>query len=65
MPFPIVYTPNEAMQILKIGRSRFYTLLREGKIKAIRNGRRYLIPEACITTYIESQTASRDKKEAE
>lgn len=62
MNTPIVYTPDEARNKLKIGKSRFYELLRQGKIKSIRNGRRYLIPESSLTKYIESQITDSGKK---
>ncbi len=62
MNAPIVYTPDEARNKLKIGKSRFYELLRQGKIKSIRNGRRYLIPESSLFEFIESQTHVSDRK---
>ena len=58
-----VYTPDEARHKLKIGKTRFYELLHQGKIKSIRNGSRYLIPEQCLTEYIMFQTGVPDKKE--
>ena len=59
---PKVYTPDEARKLLKIGRTRFFELLHQGKIKSLRNGRRYLIPESCLLDYIDSETAIQDKK---
>ncbi len=46
-----VYTPDEARRMLRIGRSRIYALLRAGKLKSVRNGRRFLIPEDCLERY--------------
>ena len=50
-----VHTPNEASRILRVGRSKIYELLRSGKLKSIRNGRRFLIPDECIVEFIKSQ----------
>lgn len=52
-----VYTPREAWEQLNIGRTRFYQLLNGGKIGFIKNGKRYLIPESAIETFISEQTA--------
>ena len=60
-----IYTTEEARLKLRIGRSRFYKLLREGKIKALRNGRCYLIPESSIQAFIETELAVQKNKEGE
>ena len=60
-----IYTTEEARLKLRISRSRFYKLLREGKIKALRNGRRYLIPESSIQAFIETELAVQKNKEGE
>ena len=52
-----IYTPKQAWEMLGIGRTRFYQLLKEGKIRYFKNGRRFLIPESAITEFIEEQTA--------
>lgn len=62
MSTPIVYTPDEARRILKIGRSRFYELLRQGAIKSVKNGRRFLIPRECLMDYLKSMGTSQDEK---
>lgn len=51
-----VYTPREAWEQLNIGRTRFYQLLRDGKIGFFKNGNRYLIPESAIETFISKHT---------
>ena len=56
MPIPKIYKPEEARQLMNIGRSQFYELLRQGRIRSIRNGRRYLIPESSILEFISSET---------
>lgn len=52
-----IYTPRQAWEQLGIGRTRFYQLLKEGKIRYFKNGRRFLIQESAITEFIEEQTA--------
>ena len=52
-----VLTPRESWQLLGIGRTKFYQLLAEGKIRCFKNGRRFLIPESAIAEFIEEQTA--------
>lgn len=52
-----VYTPKQAWEKLGIGRTTFYHLLKEGKIRFFKNGSRYLIPESSISEFIEEQTA--------
>lgn len=62
MSTPKVYTANEARRVLRIGRSRFYDLLRQGKIDSIRNGRRFLIPEECLAIYLQREVAAQDER---
>lgn len=52
-----IYTPRQAWEMLGIGRTHFYLLLKEGKIRYFRNGRRFLIPESALSDFIEEQTA--------
>ena len=56
-----VFTPREAWQQLGIGRTKFYQLLSERKIRFFKNGCRYLIPESALTAFVEEQTAKSDK----
>ncbi len=51
-----VYTPRQAWELLGIGRTKFYQLLQEKKIKFFRNGKRYLIPESALVEFVEEQT---------
>lgn len=48
-----IYTPREAWKLLGIGRTRFYQLLKERRIKYFKNGRNYLIPESSLVNFIE------------
>ena len=56
MPIPKIYTPEEARKLLHIGRNRIYELLQSGELKSLRNGRNFLIPETCLTAFIEAET---------
>lgn len=49
-----VLTPDEARQILRIGRNSIYKLLAEGRIQAIRIGRKYVIPKNSLVQFINS-----------
>ena len=55
MSLPKIYTPEQARAKLGIGRTRFYELLRNGQIRAIRNGRNFLVPESSLADFIEEQ----------
>lgn len=48
-----IYTPREAWKLLGIGRTRFYQLLKERRIKYFMNGRHYLIPESSLVNFID------------
>lgn len=52
-----VYTPQEAWKLLKIGRTRFYQILKSGKIGYYKNGNRYLLTQSAIEKFISEQTA--------
>ena len=54
----IVYTPKDAAQILKIGKSKIYELIASGEIPSIRLGRRCLrIPAEALSTYLAQAAA--------
>lgn len=50
-----IYTPREAWELLGIGRTRFYQLMKEKRITYFKNGRRYLIPESAIANFVIEQ----------
>ena len=50
--YPDVVTVSELMKMLHIGRNMAYDLLKSGKIKAFRIGRRYIIPKKYVISYI-------------
>lgn len=52
--FGELLTPDEAMKLLGVGRSKIYALLRAGDIKHIRIGKIIKIPKQCMIDYIEN-----------
>ena len=48
-------TRDEVMELLKIGRSTFYKLIREGKLNGFMDGNRYKVPVQSIEKYINSK----------
>ncbi|MGN0575564.1 MAG: helix-turn-helix domain-containing protein [Ruminococcus sp.] len=58
-----IYTPKQAWELLNIGRTRFYQLLKEGKIRYFKNGNRYLIPESAILAFIDGTNAYSQKED--
>ena len=53
---PDVLTPAEAAQVLRIGRSTMYRLIRENKIRHIKIGRKILIPAEYIKVFLEKSS---------
>ena len=47
-----VLTPNEAKEVLSVGRNTIYKLLKLGEIKSLRIGKKILIPKTSIVEYI-------------
>lgn len=47
-----ILTREEVMDILKIGRSTFYKLMQEGKLKGYKDGNRYKVPVYSVEEYI-------------
>ena len=50
-----IFTREEVMDVLKIGRSTFYKLLREGSLKGFKEGNRYKVPAESIEAYVEKR----------
>lgn len=50
--YPDVLSVDELQHILRIGRSAVYTLLKEGKIKTLKIGNRYIIPKQCVIDFL-------------
>ena len=51
-----VMTVEEVCDALRIGYNSAYKLLNNGSIKALRNGRSWLIPKACLIEYVETSS---------
>lgn len=47
-----IFTREEVMNILKIGRSTFYKLLQTGELKGFKEGNRYKVPAESVEEYI-------------
>lgn len=50
-----ILTREEVMDILKIGRSTFYKLLQNGKLKVFKEGNRYKVPVESIEEYVDKR----------
>lgn len=50
--YPDVLTVCNVQHILHLGRNTVYRLLADGKIKAFKAGRRYIIPKISLIEYI-------------
>ncbi len=46
-------TPKEAREILQIGRTTMYKMIRNGKIPVLRIGRKWRIPEAAFRKWLQ------------
>ena len=52
--YPDILTVEETCEVLRIGYNAIYELLKTGRLKALRNGRVWLIPKAAIQEYVYS-----------
>jgi excisionase family DNA binding protein len=50
---PLALTPEEAGQVLRIGRSATYRALRSGSLPSIRVGRKFVIPRDVLRKKLE------------
>lgn len=60
-----VYSTAEARFKLGIGRTNFYSLIKDGKIGHIRLGRKILIPASALQKFIEEQTIPANRQKGE
>lgn len=49
------YRPEEAAKILRLGRRQTYEHIHAGRLKAVRNGNRLLVPVTAIADFIEGK----------
>ena len=52
--YPDVVRIEELQEMLHIGRNAAYDIVKDGKIKTIRVGKRYIIPKASVINFLES-----------
>lgn len=51
-PAPLAYTVRQACAALGLGRTTFYSLIRAGQVRAVKSGRRTLIPVPRLRAYL-------------
>jgi len=50
--YPDVVSVEEIQQILRIGKNAVYQLLKDGAIKSIKVGKRYVVPKKYIIDFL-------------
>jgi excisionase family DNA binding protein len=55
----LLYTPEEAAELLSISRSRLYILMARAAISSIKEGRIRLIPAAALDEYLQRRLAEQ------
>lgn len=51
---------DEIAEALHIGRNSVYELLRDGKIRSMKNGRNWMVPKFCVEEYVRRSCENRD-----
>jgi excisionase family DNA binding protein len=51
---PVLYRVDEAAEALRLSRSVLYELIRSGRLRTVKAGRRRLVPVAALTEYVAS-----------
>lgn len=57
--YPDVITPADIQSMLHIGRNAAYRLLRDGKIAAIRVGKKYVIPKSSVVEFLHLHSTTK------
>lgn len=52
--YPDIVTPDDIQKMLRIGRNSVYDLLKQGKIKSLRVGKKYLIPKTSVINFLQT-----------
>lgn len=60
-----IYTKAEAQRILRVGTNKIGELLATGRIKAIKEGRRWLIPSEALQDFINGNIHELKKNKEE
>ena len=50
--YPDVVSVEEIQQMLRIGKNAVYTLLKNGEIKSIKVGKRYIVPKKYVAEFL-------------
>ena len=50
--YPDVVSVEEIQQMLRIGKNAVYTLLKDGAIKSIKVGKRYIVPKKYVIEFL-------------
>ena len=56
-----ILTRDEVMDMLRIGRSTFYKLIHDGKLKCFKEGNRYKVPIGSVDEYVEKKLNGEDR----
>jgi excisionase family DNA binding protein len=51
---PLMYRVDEAADALRLSRSQIYELIRSGRLRSVKAGRRRLVPVSALAEYVES-----------
>ena len=51
---PVLYDVDEAAEALRLSRSLLYELIRSGRLRTVKAGRRRLVPVAALAEYVAS-----------
>ena len=50
----VLYRVDEAAEALRLGRSQLYELIRSGRLRTVKCGRRRLVPVSALDEYVSS-----------
>lgn len=54
MPSPMLYTIEQASELLAIGRTRLFEFIRKGEIETVQIGRSRRIPHSALEAFVDS-----------